>query len=103
MLKWASCEQVEKAGGQSSCDGKGVSGLDIEVEKHDQVHFSPTQSQSSLTIFWLFCKLHCLHLCGGQVKLPHSVCNLTDAKHDRACLQSVISLELHMQYTSPCT
>ena len=29
--------QVEKAGGQSSGDGKGISGLDIVCEKHDQV------------------------------------------------------------------
>lgn len=29
--------QVEKAGGHSSCDGKGVSGLDVEITKHDQV------------------------------------------------------------------
>ena len=29
--------QVEKAGGQSSGDGKGISGLDIKVEQHDQV------------------------------------------------------------------
>lgn len=27
---------VEKAGGASSCDGKLVSGLDVEVIKHDQ-------------------------------------------------------------------
>merc|ERR1712193_473128 len=27
---------VEKAGGASSCDGKCVSGLDVEVEQHDQ-------------------------------------------------------------------
>jgi sedoheptulose-bisphosphatase len=27
---------VEKAGGHSSCDGKGVSALDITIEKHDQ-------------------------------------------------------------------
>ncbi|KAL3147327.1 hypothetical protein ABBQ32_002811 [Trebouxia sp. C0010 RCD-2024] len=27
---------VEKAGGQSSGDGKGISGLDIKVEQHDQ-------------------------------------------------------------------
>ena len=27
---------VEKAGGASSCDGLCVSGLDVEVEKHDQ-------------------------------------------------------------------
>lgn len=30
--------QVEKAGGQSSGDGKGISGLDIKVEQHDQVY-----------------------------------------------------------------
>ena len=29
--------QVEKAGGYSSCDGKPVSGLDVEVTAHDQV------------------------------------------------------------------
>ncbi len=29
--------QVEKAGGQSSGDGQGISGLDIVCEKHDQV------------------------------------------------------------------
>ena len=29
--------QIEKAGGHSSGDGKGVSGLDIKVEQHDQV------------------------------------------------------------------
>ena len=35
--------QVEKAGGQSSGDGKGISGLDIVCEKHDQVplHMHP--------------------------------------------------------------
>ena len=27
---------VEKAGGASSCDGKCVSGLDVEVLQHDQ-------------------------------------------------------------------
>ena len=32
--------QVEKAGGHSSGDGKGISGLDIVAEKHDQVHLS---------------------------------------------------------------
>ena len=31
--------QVEKAGGQSSGDGKGISGLDIVCEKHDQVQW----------------------------------------------------------------
>lgn len=29
--------QIEKAGGHSSGDGQGISGLDIKVEKHDQV------------------------------------------------------------------
>ena len=28
--------QVEKAGGFSSCDGLCVSGLDVEIKKHDQ-------------------------------------------------------------------
>lgn len=28
--------QVEKAGGYSSCDGLCVSGLDVNIEKHDQ-------------------------------------------------------------------
>jgi len=27
---------VEKAGGASSCDGLGISGLDVEVKQHDQ-------------------------------------------------------------------
>ena len=30
------CLQVEKAGGFSSCDGLCVSGLDVNIEKHDQ-------------------------------------------------------------------
>lgn len=28
--------QIEKAGGHSSCDGKLVSGLDVEITAHDQ-------------------------------------------------------------------
>ena len=34
------CVQIEKAGGHSSGDGKGISGLDIKVEQHDQVLLS---------------------------------------------------------------
>ena len=30
------CLQVEKAGGYSSCDGKLVSALDVEITAHDQ-------------------------------------------------------------------
>ncbi len=41
--KVVAVSQVEKAGGQSSGDGKGISGLDIVCEKHDQVplHMHP--------------------------------------------------------------
>lgn len=35
-LKHVMWVQVEKAGGYSSCDGKLVSGLDVEITAHDQ-------------------------------------------------------------------
>merc|ERR1711924_38333 len=34
--RWPPSLLVEKAGGASSCDGLCVSGLDVEVEQHDQ-------------------------------------------------------------------
>ena len=76
MLKWALCEQVEKAGGQSSCDGKGVSGLDIEVEKHDQVHFPPISITVQLDhiLAVLQAVYNCLHLYGGKSSCLLIVC-----------------------------
>lgn len=36
MVDVYSILQVEQAGGYSSCDGKLVSGLDVEIKEHDQ-------------------------------------------------------------------
>lgn len=51
-------QQIEQAGGYSSCDGKLVSGLDVTVNDHDQRTQVRAKAKCAFSIPCLICHVH---------------------------------------------
>ena len=87
------CVQIEKAGGHSSGDGKGISGLDIKVEQHDQVFLSLAIIVFAVVLLsreqtWL----HCLRGSEMHRRLLQYISILHTLNNSRMCFGNVLGV-----------